>query len=265
MTTIATATLQAIRLQFASETPLPQTFLGSKFHGALMQTLQTHAPAIFEMLHGTNINAWTLHHHTPDAHTLNASLNTLTPRLDGVWHALLSALPTTLEVDGITLKRQAITLENTLDVQDLYRRCFEAPAESLPTSWRIEALSPTTFKSAGMKASLPLPVPELMLGNALRRWARLFPEWELVPADKDVLGFVLQDLRFSLERLNGEGVYSQGSHYPCFTGRFRWSISRRGIGSVNHRLIAFMLGWMQVAGTGTKTAMGFGQLEVTIV
>jgi CRISPR/Cas system endoribonuclease Cas6 (RAMP superfamily) len=86
-----------------------------------------------------------------------------------------------------------------------------------------------------------------------------------VPADKDVLGFVLQDLRFSLERLNGEGVYSQGSHYPCFTGRFRWSISRRGIGSVNHRLIAFMLGWMQVAGTGTKTAMGFGQLEVTIV
>lgn len=121
-------------------------------------------------------------------------------------------------------------------------------------------VTPTVFKRTG-DLQIPLPLPEYVFGNLIDRWTRLAPTTPLHPelrdwiqAHVDIGYHRIGSERISFERA-GKGVLIG------FTGSvgFRFHSSEQPFLNQVHALADYA----RFAGTGAKTTIGLGQIEIS--
>ncbi|WP_029214727.1 CRISPR system precrRNA processing endoribonuclease RAMP protein Cas6 [Kallotenue papyrolyticum] len=183
----------------------------------------------------------------------------LTPELDALLRAWAATPPSNVELDHVTFKVESATtdpardaLAGQADWQELIgleRIGREAP----PTRFTLHFLSPTTFRSNGR--SLPLPLPDLIIGSLLERWNSVAPV--ALPAElRRYAAACLALGRFEL-RSSHLDLFRGGE--TTFTGRCTLVAINRDRYYLHGCATLLRLGFF--CGVGAKTGMGFGMLR----
>lgn len=183
----------------------------------------------------------------------------LTPELDTLLRAWAVTPPASIELDQVSFTVEAATIDPAHDALagqadwqtliGLERIGRDAP----PTRFTLHFLSPTTFRSNGR--SLPLPLPELIIGSLLDRWNSVAPV--ALPAElRRYAATCLALGRFEL-RSSHLDLFRGGE--TAFTGHCTLVATNRDRYYLHGCATLLRLGFF--CGVGAKTGMGFGMLR----
>jgi len=170
----------------------------------------------------------------------------------------LNALLPTWKV--ITLHEQPFTLEQaeveTTTYADILATSFSSDQRRLT----IDFVTPTVFKRTG-DLQMPLPLPEYVFGNLIDRWARLASTTPLHP---DLRDWIQANVDIGYHRIGSERVSFERAGKGFMIGF---------IGSVGYRIhssespflnqVHALAHYARFAGTGAKTTIGLGQIEIS--
>lgn len=261
-----------LRAQHTDEVPV---WLGRAAHAWFLESLEQIDPALSRIVHDENgpkpftvsnplssqarelteikrdalykLHVTTLH---PDVTQI--VLNTLVPR----WLA-----------EGVRLHDQPFTVEQIVTDEAVDQWAGKTTYAELLRKQSLEVrhlarrltflfASPTVFNKTGAQP-VPLPMPDLVFGSLIDRWAR----FATVAIHPDLKQFVIENVGFAYHRIQSRRVSferaARGSEVG-FTGEVTYQINSGDsfwLGQL-HMLSAFA----RYSGVGVRTTMGLGQV-----
>jgi CRISPR-associated endoribonuclease Cas6 len=160
----------------------------------------------------------------------------------------------------VTLHEQPFTVEQSEVETTTYADILTT---SLPADQRrltIDFVTPTVFKRTG-DLHMPLPLPEYVFGSLIDRWGRLASATPLHP---DMREWIQSHIDIGYHRIGSERVSFERAGKGFMIG-FTGAVGYR-IHSGEQPFLSQIHGLAQYArfaGTGAKTTIGLGQVEVS--
>lgn len=184
---------------------------------------------------------------------------------------LLHPFSSAVEADGHCIHLGHSTyqvLDIGITMQVAWEELLEPPAEPI-RSLSLRFRTPTAFHAPGeLRKVVPVPLPELCLGNWMRRWnTTRIHCGALAPPEAPAWVVGLAEERVALSRLTGgtrDIQIGANRRFIGFEGSAAFNVLRpQDLGAEQHRWLAALARFATYCGTGVETMRGMGQTELS--
>lgn len=243
--------LARLRIRLSDEKNEIRSFKGSAFQGVLFEHIDEEYG---EKLHQQSMHPYSQYVHTTDEGT-EWVINTLT---DEAYEYMIMPLmsPSFKSISLIRGDVESEIISKQIETLDTSQLLSDFKDRQAGYNYRIETLTPVSFKQNG--AYNVLPMPGLVYQSLMNRYSLLSDNLSM--ADHDTLdelvsltlisGYSLHTVRYPIEKTT----------IPGFAGSFTFHIKES---QTMARYVRMMLKFGEFSGLGVKTGMGMGAIRIS--